>query len=79
MKYSEGYRTDSEEVGSIIKRTVANLLAGNLVVEGEKVKLPEDRDLDFKVKYANDEEGGSVTLKISYDNEIEEEEAEEEV
>jgi len=49
-----------------------------LTVEGKNVVIPSDRQVDYKIKYSEDEEGAAVTLKISWDFETATEEEEEE-
>lgn len=73
MRYQDAFLGSREEFGGFIKRAIPDLFAGNLVVEGTPVTLPEDTDLDYKVKYDDDEQGGSVTIKVSWDKEIAEE------
>lgn len=75
MRYQDAYLGSRAEFGDFIKRAVPDLFAGNLVVEGTPVTLPEDADLDYKVKYDDDVEGGSVTIKVSWDKEVAEEES----
>lgn len=67
MKYQEGYIGSKAEFGEFIKRAVPELFAGKLVVEGKTVALPSEADLDYKVKYDEDEEGGSVTFKVTWE------------
>lgn len=51
---------------------IQQLFTNALVVEGEKVVIPTDRELDYKLKYDVDEEGCSFTFKVSWDKEVEE-------
>ena len=78
MRYQDAFLGSRAEFGDFIRAAIPDLFAGNLVVEGTPVTLPEDTDLDYKVKYDDDTEGGSVTIKVSWDKEIAEEEEEEE-
>jgi hypothetical protein len=75
MRYQDAYLGSRSEFGDFIKKAIPDLFAGNLVVEGTPVALPEDIDLDFKIKYDDDTEGGSVTIKVSWDKEVAEEES----
>lgn len=68
MKYQETYLGSRAEFGDFIKKAVPDLFAGRLAVEGKSVTLPADTDLDYKVKYDEDEQGGSVTIKVSWEN-----------
>ncbi len=78
MKYSHGELCSKSELGSILKKLLSQLLSGDLQVEGQYVKIPEDLDFDVKVKYSTDDEGGSLTIKISWDLPCDERDAEEE-
>ena len=67
MKYQESF-IGSKAGGSYIKKAIPDLFAGKLVVEGKQVTLPSDKEFDYKVKYDEDESGGSVTFKVSWEN-----------
>lgn len=67
MKYQESYLGSKAEFGDFIKKAVPELFAGKLVVEGKTVGLPQEADLDYKVKYDENEDGGSVTLKVTWE------------
>lgn len=72
MRYQDAYLGTREEFGEFIRKAIPDLFAGNLVVEGQPVALPADAELDYKVKYDDDAEGGSVTIKASWDKVTEE-------
>jgi hypothetical protein len=67
MKYQDSYLGSRSEFGDFIKKAVPDLFAGRLVVEGKPVTLPDGADLDYKVKYDDDEQGASVTIKVAWD------------
>lgn len=69
MKYQEAFTGSKSEFGDYIKKAVPELFAGKLVVEGKPVAIPVGNDLDYKVKYDEDEQGGSFTIKVSWENE----------
>ena len=68
MKYQETYLGTKTEFGDYIKKAVPDLFAGRLAIEGKAVTLPADTDLDYKVKYDEDEQGGSFTIKVTWEN-----------
>jgi hypothetical protein len=76
MKYEETFPGLNAEIAQLLKKTVPDSFARNLDEAGVKLALPEDRELELKVKYDIDEDGGSLGLKISWNNEIEEEDEE---
>lgn len=69
MKYQETYLGTKAEFGDFIKKAVPELFSGRLTVEGKAVSLPSDKDLDYKVKYDEDEQGGSISIKVGWKNE----------
>ncbi|MGE5613067.1 MAG: transcription initiation factor IIE [Bacillota bacterium] len=68
MKYQESFVGSKAEFADYIKKAIPDLFAGKLVVEGKQVALPSDTEFDYKVKYDEDESGGSVTFKVSWEN-----------
>jgi hypothetical protein len=52
----------------MIKRAVPETFLKKLKMEGRDLEFPQDRELELKVKYDIDDDGGSFTLKISWDN-----------
>lgn len=66
MKYQESFFGSKAEFGEYIKKAIPDLFAGRLAVEGKSVALPADLDLDYKVKFDEAEDGGSVTIKVSW-------------
>ena len=76
MKYHEAYTGTKSEFSDFIKKALPDLFAGRLQVEGQTVRLPSDVNFDYKVKYDEDEQGGSVSIKVAWDNDTEEVETE---
>lgn len=80
MKFKEEYLGTKQECMGHLSEAYAKLLRNQLVVDGEEVVIPDDRELEYKIKYDNDEFEGSLSLKITWVNaEAEEAEEEEEV
>jgi amphi-Trp domain-containing protein len=79
MKYRDKYVGSQDEIYALLKELPKQFLQNKLVVETEKIDIPADKELEYKVKYENDEYEGSLSIKISWMNaEAEEEEEEEE-
>lgn len=74
MKYQNSYAGSKSEFADFIKKTVPELFGSRLAVEGKQVSIPNDVPLDYKVKYDEDEFGGSVTIKVSWETGVEEDE-----
>jgi len=70
MKYQEDYVGTKAELSDFIKKVIPELFAGRLEVEGQAVRIPADRELEYKLKY---DSAGSLTIKMSWENEEEEE------
>ncbi|MEN6314169.1 MAG: amphi-Trp domain-containing protein [Clostridiaceae bacterium] len=77
MKYQDTYVGSKADFGDYVKKTVPDLFAGRLAIEGKTVTLPTDKDLDYKVKFDEDEQSGSFTIKVAWKNEDVEVELEE--
>ena len=76
MKYQEGGFGKKTDFADFIKKMVPELFSGKLAVEGKSVTLPVDNDLDYKVKYDENEEGGSFSVKVSWSNVVDTDEVE---
>jgi len=75
MKYQNEAIGGAPELKEYLRGVINDLFANRLEVEGQTVELPDEDNLECKVKYSTDEDGSSVTLKISWDNSVEEETA----
>lgn len=67
MKYQESYLGTKAEFGDWIKKTIPELFAGKLVIEGKSVAIPSEADLDYKVKYDDGDDGGSISFKVTWE------------
>jgi len=71
MKYQEDYVGTKAELSDFIKKVIPELFAGKLAIEGQTVRIPADRSLEYKIKY---DSAGSINIKVSWEDEEEEEE-----
>lgn len=78
MKYEETYPGIQAELTELIRKTVPDTFSASLREAGVNFGLPTDKELELKIKYDVDENGGSLTLKVLWDNSVEEEEEDEE-
>ena len=74
MKYQDKYVGSYEEIYDLLKDLPKKFVQNNVMVESEKVEVPEDKELTYKIKYENDEYDGALAVKISWVNAEEEEE-----
>jgi len=77
MKFQQDFVGSKAEFADFIKKIIPDLFAGKLSVEGRNVVLPGDRELDYKIKFTEEEDGGAFNLKVSWENTVEEEEDDE--
>jgi hypothetical protein len=71
MQYREDFSGNKAEFTEFLKNLFNQMISNLLTVEGQNAAIPSDKPLDYKVKYTTDEEGASVTLKVSWANETE--------
>ncbi|WP_432665449.1 transcription initiation factor IIE [Wukongibacter baidiensis] len=80
MKYKEKFVGSKKECLEQLKGVFTNLLKERLEVEGEMVTMPDDKELEYKIKFEDvPEMEGSVAIKIAWsyiEEEYEEEEPE---
>ncbi|HEX9063413.1 MAG TPA: transcription initiation factor IIE [Clostridia bacterium] len=74
MKYQDSFVGTKAEFADFVKKIIPDLFGGRLLVENKGVSIPGELPLDYKVKFDEDETGGSFTLKVSWDLAVEEEE-----
>jgi hypothetical protein len=79
MKYKEDYIGSKQECVAFLGEAFSKLLKNQLMVDGEMVEIPDDKELNYKVKYENDEYEGELSLKVTWVNAEMEEEEEPEV
>ncbi|TYQ15535.1 UNVERIFIED_CONTAM: amphi-Trp domain-containing protein [Acetivibrio alkalicellulosi] len=78
MKYQQDFIGTKVDFADFIKKTIPELFTGKLNVEGKTVVIPSDKELDYKIKLSEEEDGGSFALKVSWSN-VEEEDDDEEL
>jgi hypothetical protein len=81
MKYKEEYPGTKQECLGYLSDALTKLLRNQLTVDGETVVIPDDKEVEYKIKYDDDTMEGSLALKITWMNaeaDVEEEEVEEE-
>lgn len=79
MKYQDKYVGTHAEIFAQLRELPKQFMQNSLVVETENAVIPTDKELEYKIKYENDEYEGALAIKVSWVNaEEEEEEGEEE-
>ncbi len=78
MKYQEKGIGSKQESLEFLRGMFNKLIKGQLTVEGNQVTLPDDKELEYKIKYDDDEAEGAISIKVTWTKVEELEEAEEE-
>lgn len=78
MKYQDKFVGSQGEIFTQMKELPKQFMQNTIVVESERVVIPKDKELVYKIKYENDELEGSLAIKVSWMNTDAEEEDEEE-
>lgn len=78
MKYQDKYVGTQAEIFAQLRELPKQFMQNSIVVETESAVIPTDKELEYKVKYENDEYEGALAIKISWRNAEEEPEEEEE-
>jgi hypothetical protein len=78
MNSREKYTGNKEEFYFFLKDEVIRLLKNNLKIEGTKVLIPENEELDYQIKFDSDESYGDLSIKVKWgqkpvDNDVVEE------
>lgn len=76
MKYQEKYFFPKDDCLDNIKSITSKLIRGTLEIENKKVDIP-NKELEYKVKYEEDEEGGQFVIKVTWSSGVEEDNEEE--
>jgi len=81
VKYQDKYVGTQSEIFNLLNGLSRQFMQNTIVVGTERAIIPTDKELEYKIKYENDEFEGALAVKISWVNaeeEPEEEEVEEE-
>ena len=66
MNCREKYSGNKEEFYSFIKHEVIELFKENLKIEGNRVLIPNNEELDFQIKLDSDENYGDFSIKVKW-------------
>ncbi len=78
MKYQDKYVGSQEEIYDLLKDLPRKFMQNSVEVESEKVTIPSDKELTYKLKFEEDEYDGAFAVKVTWVNAEELEEKEEE-
>ena len=52
----------------VLKRSIHKTSENQLTVDGEAVVIPDDKEVEYKIKYDDDAFEGSLSMKITWMN-----------
>lgn len=66
MNYKEKYSGTKEEFYFFLKDEIIKLFKDKLKIEGNLITIPDNEELDFKIKIDSDEDYGDLTIKVKW-------------
>ncbi|MGH4121494.1 MAG: hypothetical protein ACREV6_00895 [Clostridium sp.] len=66
MNSREKYTGNKEEFYFFLKDEVIKLFKDRLKIEGERVLIPDNEELDYQIKFDSDENYGDFTIKVKW-------------
>lgn len=70
MQYREDFSGSKTEFSEFLKNIFNNMISNYLTVEGQNASIPDDRELDYKIKYNTDDEESSIAFKVSWPKQV---------
>ena len=68
-KYEQKFKGTKVKFMDILKKIDLKLLTNKLVIDGQKVMLPMDEKLDYRIKYEIDDRY-SLTIKVTWEGDL---------
>jgi len=66
MNYREKYIGTKEDFYSFLKDETLRLFKDKLKIEGTRVLIPDNEELDFQIKLDSDEDYGDLSIKVKW-------------
>ncbi|GCD09988.1 hypothetical protein LGL55_23200 [Clostridium tagluense] len=66
MNSREKYLGSKEEFYFFLKDEVIKLFKDKLKIEGTRVVIPDNEELDYQIKFDSDENYGDFTIKVKW-------------
>lgn len=66
MDISEKFVGTKQEFVKFVMEVVGGLRGGSLNIENQEVQIPDDVEVEYKIKYDEDEEECKLALKVSW-------------
>ena len=68
-KYEEKFKGSKLKLREFLRKIDLKLFANKFVIEGQRVIIPANEKLDFRVKYEIDDKY-SLTIKVTWDGDL---------
>ncbi|SFF98360.1 amphi-Trp domain-containing protein [Desulfotomaculum arcticum] len=68
MDYSEKYVGSKAEFMKFMQEVMMRMASRSLTVEDGVIEFPEDVELEYKIKYDEDEEERKLSIKVCWPN-----------
>lgn len=72
MNSREKYAGNKEEFYFFLKDEIIKLFKDKLKIEGNRVSIPDNEELDYQVKFDSDENYGDFVIKVKWGEKPEE-------
>ena len=79
MNSREKYTGNKEEFYVFLKDEVVKLFKEKLKIEGNRIEIPENEELEYQIKFDSDENYGDFSIKVKWGEKPEQPEEIEEV
>lgn len=66
MNYREKYTGNKEEFYFFLKDKVVKLFKDKLKIEGNRILIPDNEELDYQIKLDSDEDYGDFSIKVKW-------------
>ncbi|MEW5952442.1 MAG: amphi-Trp domain-containing protein [Bacillota bacterium] len=66
MDFSEKFTGGKQDFIKFIMEVAGGLRGGSLNIESQEIHVPDDVELEYKIKFDEDEEECKLTVKVSW-------------
>lgn len=69
MDISEKFAGSKQDFVKFVMEVVGGLRSGSLNIESQEVVIPDDVEVEYKIKFDEDEEESKLAIKVSWPKE----------
>lgn len=66
MNFREKYTGSKEEFYVFLKDEVVKLFKDKLKIDGNRISIPDNEELDYEIKFDNEENYGDFSIKVKW-------------